>query len=496
MLDVKTLGKDWIYAGVASLEIEEIVLGTLINFPNNFYTRASELNVNFFNHHFTRVIFNTILEVTKDGKLDIIILTDKLKNKPLDVNDKFITKDYISYVNDICDRARTDIHLSDHIKILSEYAKKRMLRSISEFINEEIDNSGNIESIISNVNIKMTNVSTLNNDVEFDKVAEVTKVINAMSNPEKKDIIHSYHEDLDKFIYGWEYGNFVVIAAAASMGKTAFALELKRKSIAHNEPMVLFSLEMGKEELIRRMIAAEAYVPMNTMRRKLMTSADWARIHKATTHLLNKDWIIEDDILDLDKMINRIKYLYYKKGIKKFMIDYIQLISVRGYGKNMIREQEISLITRTLKLLAKELGILIIGLSQITRAVTKREDKRPQLSDLRESGAIEQDADMVIFVYREAYYNLGAGIPHIEDIELIIAKGRATGIGVVHTKFISSLGRFPNISEYDYINLEQRLLEDEYSERPIIYDKSVINETKETLPDSARSGDEDPELGY
>jgi len=396
-----------------------------------------------------------------------LILTDRINKK------KYSEKeDYEGYIHEICDRARTDVHIEEHIKILSDYCKKRALKNLSDYILKEVPHSGNPDQIVNEINIQLTNINSIVNDVDFNPLEEISNVIQSMQTETNDDIIHSHLEDLDKFIYGFEAGELVVIAAAPSMGKTAVTLELFRMKILHNIPSAYFSLEMSKKQLIQRLIATQSEVSMSLMRKKLMSTEDWNNIHLAVKKLEIDNWYIEDNTFDAVKICNKIRKLYYQKGVRIFFIDYIQLCSVY-LSKNMIREQEVAAISRMFKLLAKELNIVIIALSQINRGVNSRANKRPALSDLRESGAIEQDADMVLFLYREAYYDLQTPIPHIEDLEIIIAKGRQTGIGNVTTKFCSSIGKIIPIGMHTY---NQYIKKEEVKQ---VESKQVVHEKKE-----------------
>lgn len=463
MFDSKTLGKDWIYAGEASLEIEEIVLGTLINFPNNFYKYGNDIHINFFHHTYTRTIFSMITEINRETKLDILILIDRIGKKKFGEKD-----DYENYIHEICDRSRTDVHLEEHIKILSDYCKKRALKDLSEYIMKEIPHTLNPDEIINEINIHLTNINSIVNDVDFDPVNEMSIVVKSMESETNDDIIHSGLEDLDKFIYGFELGELIVLAAAPSMGKTAVTLEIFRKKIQHNIPSAFFSLEMTKKQLITRLISTESEVSTTTMRKKQMTTDDWNAVHKGIKRLEVNNWYIEDSMFDAIKICNKIKKLFYQKGIRIFFIDYLQICSIY-LGKNMLREQEIAMMSRMFKLLCKELNIVIIALSQINRGVSHRPNKRPTLSDLRESGAIEQDADMVLFLYRESYYNLQDAVPFVEDMEIIIAKGRQTGVGIVKTKYCSSIGKVVNIGEHTYNQYIKKIAE-EKNENPVIHE--------------------------
>lgn len=476
MFDAKTFTKDWIYAGTGSVELEEIVLATLINFPNNIYVYSSELSIAFFDSAHTKIIFQSIIESSKESKVDIIIICDRLKSKGDDI---------IASVNAICERVQTDVHLSEHIKILSDYAQRRGLLELSGYMQKESVSGTNPDDILKNINIQLANITAINNEMDFDPHIALCKMVDKMQSTTNTNLVKSRHDPLDEFIYGFELSNFIVIAGAPSMGKTSYALAIYSGWILHDEPAVFISLEMTETELLQKVICSNSNVPMSKANRRILSNKDWESIHSFISVLEKKQWYIEEKTFDLYKICNKIRKYFFTKGVKRFIIDYLQLCNV-SLGKNSLREQEIATITRTFKLLAKELNILIIGLSQISRGVNSRTNKRPTLSDLRESGAIEQDADMVIFPFREAYYlENKRDIPYMEDIEFIIAKGRSTGVGVVYGKFISCLSKFPS---NEYVDATEN--KKESNDKPIKDEKTYTQ--KSAFDSQPSDSDDDP----
>jgi replicative DNA helicase len=498
MFDTKSLShKDWIYSGNASLEIEEVVLATLVNFPNNIYIHGNELNLFLFSFAHTKYIYEKIVSTAKEGKVDLIIIADKTKSVAFNYDGK--TQPCDDILHDICDRVNSDVHLLEHVKILGIYARRRQLYDLSEYINKEVlFTDASPDEVIKQVNIKLSNINSLTNDIEFSVTQSLMDVMESIASQDDKDVMFSYNYELDKFIYGFEPGNLIVIAAAPSMGKTAFALHLFANQIKHNVPVAFFSLEMSKKELLLRLIASESDVYLSSIRRKTTSENDWNRMNVLVENISKKNWYIDDNSLEVNKIINKIRKLHYQKGIKMFFVDYLQLCWV-SLGKGALREQEIAYISRSLKLVAKELGIIIIALSQINRSVNKRDDKRPALSDLRESGAIEQDADMVIFLYREEYYNVNRELPYMEDIELIIGKGRATGVGTVKTHFIASLTKFPTSDEaYKVRQIESpdKQIESKYQLAQSIYDETTKTETEILSTKQSKTYYSDPTQGH
>jgi replicative DNA helicase len=282
------------------------------------------------------------------------------------------------------------------------------------------------------------------NDEEFDKTSAIKETIDNMQSSNLDDVIKSGIYKLDDFIFGFMLCDFIIVAGATSMGKTAFALRLFLNLIMQGMYPAFFSLEMSSQQLISRLLAMISNVGLSDIRRRSLTDSQWEKMHLAVATLEEQKFTIDDKSGNLNQISNKIRKYHIKYGTKVFFIDYIQLVKV-NLGKRANREQEVATISRTLKELCRELKIIIISLSQLSREVSKRTNHRPMLSDLRESGAIEQDADFVLFPYRPAYYDtFETQIPYIEDATLIIAKGRGTGLKDIDMKFISTRTNYLN----------------------------------------------------
>jgi replicative DNA helicase len=425
----------------SNIEIEETVLATFINYPDSYYDYADKINLPAFSTEITRYVFTAIDKCAKESKIDIVTVSDTLRREGYVARlMEKSQRDLITYVNDICSRVFNDSHLSEHVKLLMQYSARRELTLLATVITDKANDMSNPDEIINLINQTIIDVQTISEEDEFDSIKILKEIVDNMQDMEGKNFIKSYIAELDRFIYGWELTDLIIIAGAPSMGKTAFALEIARNHIIRNSPIGIFSLEMSRQQLMTRLIASEACINLGRIRRKELDDADWQDIHSNLRKFEGKNYWIDDKSGNLWKICSKIRKLYMKHGCKFFIIDYLQLISV-NVGKGN-REQEISTISRKLKELARELGVVIIALSQISRKVTERSNKRPQLSDLRESGAIEQDADQVMFVYRPAYYDLEGGIPRIEEVEIIMAKGRSTGVGTINMKFISQFTKY------------------------------------------------------
>ncbi|AEH50471.1 replicative DNA helicase [Pseudothermotoga thermarum] len=253
-------------------------------------------------------------------------------------------------------------------------------------------------------------------------------------------------KSLDRQTTGFHKSDLVVVAARPSVGKTAFALTIaKNMAVKFNIPVGIFSLEMSKEQLAQRLLCSEAHVDLHKLRTGYLTNEEWNRLTIAASNLYKAN-IIVDDEPSLDPRTLRAKARRMKReyNVEAIFVDYLQLMHIRGKNAES-RQQEISEISRSLKLLARELDIVVVALSQLSRAVETREDKRPRLSDLRESGAIEQDADTVIFIYREEYYKKTEKIHEPHEAEIIIGKQRNGPIGTVILMFEPQTASFYEI---------------------------------------------------
>ena len=447
------------FFGQKNIEIEELVLGSFVNFPESYYQVADQLSIEEFSSQETRYIYTAIKEVASFSKIDIATVTDKLIQKKYDtILSNKTGFNLLSYLNDVCSQVETDAHLTEHVKLLNGYAQRRALlvlgKNIIEQCNDMIDPSG----IIEEGTRTFVNIQEMGEIEDFDKTSKIDQIIQTIKNRETPPILKSGVKPLDNFMYGWEFGEMVVLAGAPSMGKTAFALEVFKNAITYNYNPVFFSLEMSDQALLKRMFAAESEIDVSKMRSMNLTSEEIEKLSKTGEYFKKYNFWIDYKSRKITKICNQIRKYVIRHKTKMVVLDYLQLADCDGV-KTSNREQQIAIMSRQLKEIAAELDIVVIPLSQINRGVNARENKRPMLSDLRESGAIEQDADMVCFVYRPAYYNVQGEKPSIEKAELIIAKGRNTGIGTVDIQYI------PRFTKY--LSDEQRTSKD--------YSKNSLN---------------------
>lgn len=450
------------FIGKSNTDLEEIVLATFANYPESYFKVADQLSIREFSETRTRYIYLAIKELSEVSKIDLATITDKLIQKKYTdvVYNQMKGFDLIVYLNNICDRIDSDTHLEEHVRILNGYAKRRELTILADDINRDCNDMVDPQEVVNKINTKIVDIQEMGDVVEFD-INQANKDVYKSLEPitDKSNIVKTYIRTVDQFIYSLEPSELIIIAAAPSMGKTAFALEIFKNQIINDSSAAFFSLEMGTVQLLHRMYAVESDIPLSKMRTRLLSSDERKRMDITIGSFENKTFYIDDKARKLSHICNKIRKYVIRHKVRLVLIDYLQLMSC-DIGKANNREQEIATITRSLKELATELGIPIIALSQINRAIHSRANKRPSLGDLRESGAIEQDADMVIFVHRPAYFDVNGGIPEIEYAELIFAKGRSTGIGTVEVAFQSSKTKFISNSYEEMKALKNEQLND------------------------------------
>ncbi len=430
-----------------SIEAEQSVIGSML-IDKEAITIASEIvsREDFYQQQYG-ILFETILELYNESKpVDIVTVQDRLKEKnvPPEVSSLEFVKDLIAAVY-------ITANVKQHARIVKE---KSMLRKLIK-VNEEIANIcylGNqkVEDIMEITEKKIFQLLQQTGSEEF--VPIKTVVLNALDRIEaasrmKGSVtgIPTGFTDLDYKTSGFQPSDLILIAARPSMGKTAFVLNIAQYMAFHNDVTVaVFSLEMSKEQLVNRLLSMESKVDSQSIRTGNLSDDDWAKLIEGAGTIGKSNLIIDDtpgiSISELRSKCRKYK-LENKLGI--VMIDYLQLMT--GSKKTDSRQQEISDISRSLKELARELNVPVIALSQLSRAVEQRPEHRPMLSDLRESGAIEQDADVVMFLYRDDYYNKDSDKKGVAEV--IIAKQRNGPIGTVELVWLPNYTKFANIQK-------------------------------------------------
>lgn len=427
-------------------EAEQSVIGAIFLEPQSLITVAEIVMPEDFYRLAHQKIFQTMLTLSDHGKaIDVVTVTEELsvKKELEDVGG-------LSYLTEIANAVPTAANVAHYAHIVEEKSLlRRLIQVATSIVEDGFTREDEVEALLSEAEKKMMEVSNRKNAGDFIHIKDV--LVKTYDNIEllhtrKGDVtgIPTGFRDLDKVTAGFQRNDLIIVAARPSVGKTAFALNVAQNvATKTDENVAIFSLEMGAEQLVMRMLCAEGNIDAQIMRTGALQNEDWRKLTMAMGSLSNAGIFIDDTpgirVNDIRAKCRRLKQEY---GLGMIMIDYLQLIQGPGRsGEN--RQQEVSDISRSLKGLARELEVPVIALSQLSRGVEQRQDKRPMMSDLRESGSIEQDADIVSFLYREDYYD-----KETEDqnmIEIIIAKQRNGPTGTVKLAFVKEYNKFVTI---------------------------------------------------
>ena len=380
-------------------------------------------------------------------KIDTVSLSTKLKDFGL--YDKI---GGLEYLMQLADSTISANNTKEYIKIVKNKALARsIIKTGEEISNDAFNGENNIDELLKNAEDKILNVTRSRIDNNFkpgsELFEETLKRVEEIQESGVQTGIRSLYPDLDNLTNGFQKGDLVILAARPSMGKTAFALNLAVNSASiSNGAIAIFSLEMPAEQVAVRILADKAKVEIQKIRTGNLTDADWSKLNEASQELRRQKFFIDDTPgISVAQIKANARKLVQDHGISLVVIDYIQLIgSPKSNAES--RQQEVSQISRELKAMARELSVPVIALSQLSRGVESRQDKRPMLSDLRESGALEQDADLVMFLYRDAYYNREDNNAQTrEDVELILAKHRNGPTGNIKLAFEKEINAFYGI---------------------------------------------------
>jgi len=431
-----------------SVEAEQSVIGSMLMDRDAIITASEIVTADDFYQNQYGVMFQAMVELFNENKpVDLVTLQDRLKEK--DVPPEVSSLDF---VRDIITMVPTSANVRSYANIVREKAVLRRLIKV----NEEIANTCYVgkeplEDILAATEKSVFDLLQSQNSGDFVPIRKVAlnvleKIEQASKTQGSVTGIPTGFIDLDYKTSGMQPSDFVLIAARPSMGKTAFVLNLvDHVAVKKGLPCMIFSLEMSKEQLVNRMLAMESNVDSQKLRTGNLTDSDWDAVVEGIGVIGNSKLIIDDtpgiSITELRSKCRKMKLEY---GLSMIIIDYLQLMS--GSGRNGDnRQQEISEISRSLKALAREMNAPVVALSQLSRACETRQDHRPMLSDLRESGAIEQDADVVMFLYRDDYYNKDTDTPNIAEV--IIAKQRNGPIGTVNLLWQPEYTKFVNLAK-------------------------------------------------
>lgn len=431
-----------------SIEGEQSVIGSMLMDREAIIAASEIVTADDFYQHPYGIMFEAMVELFNEGKpVDLVTLQDRLKEK--DVPPEISSLDF---VRDIITTVPTSANVKSYATIVKEKAVlRRLIR-----INEEIANTcylgrEPLETILADTEKKIFDLLQNRNSGEFVPIRQVA--LNVLENIEKAyrtretvtGVPTGFH-DLDYKTSGFQPSDLILLAARPSMGKTAFVLNVvDYVTVRRGIPCMVFSLEMSKEQLVNRMLSMESNVDTQKLRTGTLTDSDWDAVVEGVGVIGSSTLIIDDTPgISVTELRSKCRKVKLEHGLGMVIIDYLQLMT--GSGKNGDnRQQEISEISRSLKALARELKAPVVALSQLSRACETRADHRPMLSDLRESGAIEQDADVVMFIYRDDYYNKDTEKKGIAEI--IIAKQRNGPIGTVELVWLPDFTKFANLQK-------------------------------------------------
>ena len=429
-----------------SIEAEQSVIGSMLMGREAIMAASEMLTSDDFYQHQYGVIFDAMVELFNEGKpVDLVTLQDRLKEKDLPPE---ITS--MEFVRDLLNAVPTSANVRHYATIVSEKAVLRRLIKLSEEIeNECYLNKEPVEVILEETEKRMFKLLQQRNSGDYVPIRQV--VMNTLENIERASKtkgnvtgLATGFTDLDYKTSGFQPSDFILVAARPSMGKTAFVLNIAQyMAFKKDKAVAIFSLEMSREQLMNRLFSMESKVDSQSLRTGNLKDEEWSKLIESAGIIGESNLIIDDTPgISIAEMRSKCRKYKLEHGLDIIIIDYLQLMTGSGRGSDS-RQQEISDISRSLKALARELNVPVVALSQLSRAVEQRTDHRPMLSDLRESGAIEQDADVVMFIYRDDYYNKDSEDKGIAEI--IIAKQRNGPIGTVNLVWLPDYTKFANI---------------------------------------------------
>ncbi|MFC0296076.1 replicative DNA helicase [Geobacillus jurassicus] len=429
-----------------SIEAEQAVLGAVFLDPTALTLASERLIPEDFYRAAHQKIFHAMLRVADKGEpVDLVTVTAELA-----ALEQLEEVGGVSYLSELADSVPTAANVEYYARIVEEKSVlRRLIRTATSIAQDGYTREDEIDVLLDEAERKIMEVSQRKHSGAFKNIKDV--LVQTYDNIE---MLHNRNGDitgiptgfteLDRMTSGFQRSDLIIVAARPSVGKTAFALNIAQNvATKTSENVAIFSLEMSAQQLVMRMLCAEGNINAQNLRTGRLTPEDWGKLTMAMGSLSNAGIYIDDTpsirVSDIRAKCRRLKQ---ESGLGMVVIDYLQLI--QGSGRNREnRQQEVSEISRSLKALARELEVPVIALSQLSRSVEQRQDKRPMMSDLRESGSIEQDADIVAFLYRDDYYNKDSENKNI--IEIIIAKQRNGPVGTVQLAFIKEYNKFVNL---------------------------------------------------
>ncbi|HLS60849.1 MAG TPA: replicative DNA helicase [Virgibacillus sp.] len=429
-----------------NIEAEQAVIGAIFLEPGAFSAASEILLAEDFYRASHQRIFQSMMTLSNKGEpIDLVTVTTLLSNEQV-----LDEAGGVSYLADIASSVPTAANIEYYSKIVEEKALlRRLIRTATDIVTTTFDKEGEVEDLLNEAEKNILEVSSRNNAGAFKAIKDV--LIDVYDNIEtlhqsdsRVTGVATGYRDLDQMTSGFQKNDLIIIAARPSVGKTAFALNIAQNVATKTEENVaIFSLEMGADQLVSRMLCAEGNIDSQRLRTGKLEPDDWGKLTMAMGSLSNAGIFIDDSPgIRVNEIRSKCRRLKQEHGLGMIIIDYLQLIQGSDSSREN-RQQEVSEISRSLKGLARELEVPLIALSQLSRGVEQRQDKRPMMSDLRESGSLEQDADIVGFLYRDDYYDTESEQQNI--IEIIISKQRNGPTGTIELAFVKEYNKFVDL---------------------------------------------------
>ncbi|EZH66149.1 DNA helicase [Bacillaceae bacterium JMAK1] len=427
-----------------NIEAEQAVLGSIFLQEESLVSATERLRPEDFYRASHQRIFSAMVELSEKGEpVDLVTVTSELQNRQW-----LEEAGGVAYLTDLANAVPTASNVQHYARTVEEKSLlRRLIRTATTIATDGYEAEQEVDDVLSDAERMILEVSNRRSSGAFVSIKDV--LMETYDNIEmlqgRGDAltgVSSGFQELDRMTAGFQRSDLIIVAARPSMGKTAFALNIAQNiATKSDENVAIFSLEMGASQLVQRMLCAEGNIDGTRLRTGQLIEEDWEKLAMAMGTLSRAGIYIDDSpgirVADIRAKCRRLKQ---EKGLGMILIDYLQLIQGRGTDS---RQQEVSEISRNLKGIARELDVPVIALSQLSRSVESRQDKRPMMSDLRESGSIEQDADIVSFLFREDYYDHDAENQNM--IEIIIAKQRNGPVGSVELAFIKEYNKFVNL---------------------------------------------------
>jgi replicative DNA helicase len=429
------------------IEAEQSILGGIL-IENEAINRVTEiLDADDFYREAHRKIFDALINLSeRDEPADLITLTNELRKI-----DQLDSIGGASYLASLIDSVPTAANIQYYARIVKEKAiLRKLIQTSTEIITQSYEDRGDVEGFLDEAERSIFEISEKRVRPSFYPIREIVKesfatIEKLFRKKEAVTGVASGFKELDRMTAGFQPSDLIIVAGRPSMGKTAFCLDVAEYAAIYNKiPVAIFSLEMSKEQLVIRMLCSQANVEGTRLRTGYLNESDWPKLTIAAGSLSESPIYIDDTAaLSVLEMRAKARRLKADHGLGMVIVDYLQLM--KGRARVESRQQEISEISRSLKALAKELTIPVIAVSQLSRKTEERTGNRPQLSDLRESGAIEQDADLILFIYRDEVYNRDPDNPNRGKAEVIIGKQRNGPIGKIDLAFLDKFTSFKDL---------------------------------------------------